>query len=93
MLSPVSTGPGSLRQASSAELVGVSPRRTRRDKRRMRPVRVMGGSVSDLQILTIQDLSDVQGALVYDCRHPLLPVSLQLSDIGLLSGQPKVVSG
>ena len=33
VLSPVSTGPGSLRQASSAELVGESPRRTRRAKR------------------------------------------------------------
>ena len=53
----------------------------------MRPIRVMGGSVSDLQ-----DPSDVQGALVYDCRPPLLPVSLQLSDIGPLSGQPTVVS-
>ena len=32
VLSPVSTGPGSIRQASSAELVGESPRRTRRAK-------------------------------------------------------------
>ena len=43
MSSPVSTGPVSLRQASSAELVGESPRRTRRAKRRIRPVRVMEG--------------------------------------------------
>ena len=88
VLSPVSTGPGSLRQASSADLVRESPRRTRRAKRRMRPVRVMEGSVGDLPILTIQDPSDVQGAMVYDCRPPL-----QLSDIGPLSGQPTVVSG
>ena len=80
------------RPASSAELVGESPRRTRRAKRRMRPVRVMEGSVGDLPILTIQDPSDIQGAMVYDCRPPLLPVSLQLSDIGPLSGQPTVVS-
>ena len=33
VLSPVSTGPGAIRQASSAELVGESPRRTRRSKR------------------------------------------------------------
>ena len=92
VLSPVSTGPGSLSQASSAELVGESPRRTRRAKRRMRPVRVMERSVGDLPILMIQDPSDVQGVLVYDCRPPLLPVSLQLSDIGPLSGQPTVVS-
>ena len=58
----------------------------------MRPVRVVEGSVGDLPILTIQDPSDVQGELVYDCRPPLLPVSLQLSDIGPLSGQPTVVS-
>ena len=70
VLSPVSTGPGSLRQASSAELVVVSPRRTRRAKRWMQPVRVMEGSIGDLPILTIQDPSDVQGAMVYDCRPP-----------------------
>ena len=92
VLSPVSTGPGSLRQASSAELVEESPRRTRRAKRRMWPVRVMEGSVGDLPIPTIQDPSDAQGAMFYDCRLPLLPVSLQLSDIGPLSGQHTVVS-
>ena len=52
----------------------------------------MEGSVGGLAILTIQDPSDVQGAMVYDCRPPLLPVSLQLSDIGPLSGRPTVVS-
>ena len=92
VLSPVSTGPGSVRQVSSAELVWESPRRTRRAKRRMRPVRVMERSVGDLPVLTIQNPSDVQGAVVYDCRPPLLPVSLQLSDIGPLSGLPTVVS-
>ena len=90
--SPVSTGPVSLRQASSAELVGESPRRTRCAKQRIRPVRVMEGSVGDLPILMIQDPSDVQGAMVYDCRPLLLPVSLQLSDIGPLSGRRTVVS-
>ena len=92
VLSPVSTGPGSIRQASSAELVGESPIRTRRAKRRMRPVRVVERSVGDLSVLTRQDPLDVQGAMVYDCRPPLLPVSLQLSDIGPLSGLPTVVS-
>ena len=52
----------------------------------------MEGSVGYLPVLTIQDPSDVQGAMVYDCRPPLLPVSLQLSDIGPLSGRPTVVS-
>ena len=33
----------------------------------------------------------VQGALVYDCRPPLLPVSLQLCDLGTLAvRQPEV---
>ena len=84
MLSPVSTGPISLRHACSAELELESPRRTRHARRRVRPVRVMGESVGDLPILTIQDPSDVQDAIVYDCQPPLLPVSLQLKDIGPL---------
>ena len=85
VLLPVSTGPGSSRQASSAELEGESPRRTRHAKRRMLPLHVVGTSVGDLPVLTLQDPSDVQGAVVYDCRPPLLPVSLDLSSIGPLS--------
>ena len=50
VLSPVSTGPGSMHQASSAELVGESPRRTSRAKRRMRPVRVVETSVGGLRL-------------------------------------------
>ena len=92
VLSPVSTGPGLLRQASSAELVGESTRRTRRVKRWMRPARVVETSVCDLRVLALQDPSDVQGAVVYDCRPPLLPVSLDLSGIGPLSGLSTVVS-
>ena len=65
-----------------AELRDESPRQTRRAHQRIRPVRVMTGSVSDLPILTLQDPADAQGALVHDCRPPLLPVSLQLSDLG-----------
>ena len=48
------------------ELVGESPRRTRRAKRWIRPVRVMETSVRHLPVLTLQDPSDVQGAVVYD---------------------------
>ena len=58
----------------------------------MRPIRVMGELVGDLPILTIQDPSDLQGAIMYDCWPPLLPVSLQLEDIGLLPLRPTVVS-
>ena len=92
VLSPVSTGPGSLRQASSAELVGESPRRTRRAKRWMWPVHVVQTSVRDLPVFTLQDPSDALGAVVYNCRPPLLPVSLDLSCIGPLSGLTTVVS-
>ena len=92
MLSPVSSGPASLRHARSAELELESPRKTRRARRRMQPILVMGESVGDIPILTIQDSSDVQGAIVYDCRPPLLPVSLQLKDIGALPLRPTVVS-
>ena len=87
MLSPVSSGPVSLRHARSAELELESPRRTRRAKRRMQPVCVMGEC---LPILTIQDPSDVQGAIVYDCRPPFQPVSLQLKDFGPLPLRPVV---
>ena len=75
MLSPVSIGPGLIRQASSAELVGELPRRTKRSKRRMQPVRFVERSVGNLPVLTIQDTLDVQGAMVYDYPPPLLHVS------------------
>ena len=47
----------------------------------------MSGSVGDLPILTLQDSADVQGSVVYDCRPPLLPVSLQLCDLGSMAGR------
>ena len=92
MLSPVPTGPASLCQGRSAELGLKSPRKTRRARWRVRPVRVVGESVGDLPILRIQDASEVQGAIVYGCRPPLLPVSLQLKDIGPLPLRPALVS-
>ena len=75
MLSPVSSGPVSLHHARSAERELESPKRVRRAKQRMRPVRVMGESVDVRPILMIQDPADLQGAVVYDCQPPLLPVS------------------
>ena len=50
------------------------------------------GSVGDLPILMIQDPAVLQGAIEYDCRHLLLPVFLQLKDIGPLPLRPTVVS-
>ena len=55
-------------------------------------MRVMSGSVSDLPILTLQDPADVQGALVYVCQPPLLPVLLQMCDLGTLAGRRPEVS-
>ena len=55
-------------------------------------MRVMTGSVSDLPILTLQDPADAQGALAYDCRPPLPPVSLQLSDLGAFARRRPEVS-
>ena len=52
----------------------------------------MEESVSELPTLTAQDHADLQGALVYDCRPPLLPVSLRLDDIGPLPFRRTVVS-
>ena len=72
--------------------MGKSPRTTRRAKRRVRPVHVVETSVRDLPVLTLQDPSDVQVVVVFDCRPLLLPVSLDLSGIGLLSGLPPAVS-
>ena len=76
----------------SVGLSDESPRRTRGAHRRIRLVRVISGSVSDLPILTLQDHADAQGAVVYDCRPPLLPVSLQLCDLGPLAGRRPEVS-
>ena len=92
VLSAASIGPGSLRPDGSAEFVGKSPRMTRCAKRRVRPVRVVETSVGDLPVLTLQDPSALQGVVVFDCRPPLLPVSLVLSGIGRLSGLPPAAS-
>ena len=59
----------------------------------MRPVRILGESVGvEPPTLTVQDASDLQGAIVYDCRPPMLPVSLRLEDIGPLPLRQTVVS-
>ena len=42
--------------------------------------------------MTVQDASDLQGAIVYDCRPPMLPMSLRLVDIGPLPLHRTVVS-
>ena len=50
----------------------------------MRPTRVRDEPVGvESPTMTVQDIPDLKGAIIYDCRPPLLPVSLPLKDIGL----------
>ena len=76
MSSPVKSSPVSSRHARSAEREPETPRHTRRGRRRLRPVRILEEAVGELPTLTAHYPSNLQGAIVYDCRPPLLPVSL-----------------
>ena len=62
--------------AESPDVVCASPRLSRRAIRCRRPVRVM-----DSPVLTVQDPLVAAGALVFDCRPPLLPVSMDISGV------------
>ena len=85
MASPVPPSSVSARHDRSSEVESESPRKTRRARRRMRPTRVRDEPVGvEFPTLTAQDIPDLAGAIIYDCRPPLLPVSLRLKDIGLL---------
>ena len=92
VVSPDSSGSGSLRSAESLKVVEKSPRTTRRAYRRRRPVRVMEPSVETLPVLTIQDPSAVAEAVVLDCRPPLLPVTMDISGVDLSAGRLLAVS-
>ena len=70
--------------ASQSPSASGASRPSRSDRRRMRPVRILEESFGDLQALTAQNPVDLQGAVIYDCRPPLLPISLRLKDIGRL---------
>ena len=79
MVSPVQSSPVSMRHARSSEQESESPQKTRRARRRIRPIRVLEESVGDGPLtLTVQDTSDLTGAVICDCRPPLVPVSLRL---------------
>ena len=85
MASPVPASSVSTRHARSSEVEPESPRKTRRARRRMRPTRVRDEPVSVTSpTIADQAIPDFAGAVVCDCRPPLLPVSLRLQDIGLL---------
>ena len=92
VVSPDSSSSGSLRPGESPEVVDKSPRTTRRAYRRRRPVRVMDPPVENIPVLTIQDPLAVAGAVVLDCRPPLLPVSMDISGVDLSAGRLPAVS-
>ena len=62
--------------AESPDVVCASPRPSRRAIRHRRPVRVM-----DSHVLTEHDPLAAAGAVVFDCRPPLLPVSMDISGV------------
>ena len=84
MASPVPRSSVSARHARSSEMESESPRMTRRAHCRMRPTHVRNEPVGvKFPTLTVQDIPDLTGAIIYDCHPPLLPVLLRLQDIRL----------
>ena len=53
---------------------------------------VMEPPVENIPVLTIQDPLAVAGVVVLDCRPPLLPVSMDISEVDLSAGRLPVVS-
>ena len=92
VVSPDSSGSGSFHPGDSPDVVDRSPRTTRRAYRRRRPVRVMEPPVVNLPVLTIQDPLAATGAVVLDCRPPLLPVSMDIRGVDLSAGRLPAVS-
>ena len=92
VVSPDSSGSGSLRPGDSPEVVDRSPTTTRRAYQQRRPVRVMEPPVVNIPVLTIQDPLAAAGAVVLDCRPPLLPVSMDISGVDLSAGPVPAVS-
>ena len=83
LTSPAPGSSVSPRHAFSCDVETESPRKTRRVRRRMRPTHVRDDPVC-VPSPTIADpaLLDVSGAVIYDCRPRILPVLIQLKDIG-----------
>ena len=81
VVSPESSGSGSLRPVSSPEVVLGPARTMRRAHQRRRPVRVEEPAVVvSIPVLTLQD---PLAAVVLDCRPSLLPVSMDISGVDL----------
>ena len=56
---------------------------TRRVFRHRRPVRVMEPPIENISVLMIQDPLAATGAVVLDCRPPLLPILMDISGVDL----------
>ena len=69
--------------AGSPDAVVALPRTSRRAVRRRRPVRVMESPMQNIPVLTVQEPLSAAGAVVLDCRPPLLPVSMDISGVDL----------
>ena len=80
VVSPDSSGSGSLRPAESPEVVEKSPKTARRAYRQRRTVRVMEPPVENIPVLTIQDPLAAAEAVFLDCRPPLLHGHVTLFD-------------
>ena len=83
VVSPESSGSGSLRPVGSPEGILGPARTMRRAHRRRRLVRVEEPAVVNVPVLTLQDPLAAVGAVVLDCRPPLLPVSMDISGVDL----------
>ena len=91
-VSPDSPNSSSMCPAGSPDAVVASPRTSRRTVRRWRPVRVMESPMQNVPVLTVQDPLAAAGAVVLDCRPPLLPVSKDISGVDLSAIRAPAVS-
>ena len=91
---PDSSGSRLLCLDDSPEVLHGPTRTTRRAHRRRRPVRVEEPAVVTVPVFTIQDLLAAAGAVVLDCRPPLLPVSMDISGVYMSTGRlPATLAG
>ena len=67
---------------------GSTPTSVRRQRRMSKPTRLFPGSDVNVPILTEQNLAEMVGESVFDCRPPGLPVSIPLSGFS-----PAMISG
>ena len=74
--SPAPVSSGSQRSSRQRHMGAESPRETRRTSRRVRPTRVQDMSAGVLSPVAVSD--QAPGAIIYDCRTPILPVTVRL---------------